>query len=133
MDLIQALRERLERLPKVIEAQVPGGIRLAAPDPDGFAIEILDGPDEWTVFLGDGAFHDHFDTADEALSFVVWCYSGKARLREFSRGNIPSGAVLESLEDNTWSAVSEMKLIFVPFWRARTESVFRNPSLLKAR
>lgn len=132
MDLIQALTEKLERLPKLIPAEMPGGIRFAAPDANGFAVEVLEGDSEWTVFLGEVGFHEHFETGEEALNFVIWCYSGDACIRETWRGDSPSSAVLEAREDDACSAVSRTQMIFVPFWRARREIVRRNPNLLKS-
>jgi hypothetical protein len=126
-----ALIERLKRHPELIYREIPGGVRIEPPGPGGFAVEVRGGGGEWTVFLGDAGFHETFDSGEEALNFVAWCYSGEARVREVWRGGSPAKAALEACQDGTWRCVSETGFIFVPFWRRRREVVLENPNLLK--
>ena len=39
------------------------GTRIASPIPTGFAIEVVPGDEEWTVYLGEAGFHEHFEPA----------------------------------------------------------------------
>ena len=82
--------------------------------------------------LGNAGFHESFTSAEEALNFIAWCYSGAARVREVWRGGLPQKAILEALENGDWRSVSETRFMFVPFWRDRREVVLENPSLLKS-
>lgn len=131
MDPIAELKTKLAGHSKLEFDEVLGGIRIHPPVPNGFAVEVHDDSDSWTVFLGNAGFHETFDTAEETLEFVAWCYSGEARVREVWRGDSPAKSVLEVFEDGKWRSTSETTLIFVPFWRRRRETILANPNLLK--
>jgi hypothetical protein len=105
-------------------------LRVEAPSADGFAVEVRHEGEEWTVYLGRGGWHQHFDDPEEALNLIAWCYSGEARVREVWRGSLLQKAILEARENGGWRSVSETGLIFVPFWRMRREIVLNNPNLL---
>ena len=131
MDSLEELIEKLERRRDLAWTRVPGGVRIEPPSPEGFAVEVHEGETEWTVFLGNAGFHEAFDTGEEALQFVAWCYSGEARVREIWRGDTPSWSALEAREGDGWRRESSTRFIFVPFWRQRREVVLENPNLLR--
>jgi hypothetical protein len=108
------------------------GVRIEPPDPSGFSVTFVAGEDASgaTVFLGEGGYHEHFDTGEEALEFVAWCYSGEARIRESWRGNLPAKVKLEAQRDGVWTECGTWGLLFTPFWRRKTERVLHNPNLM---
>ena len=130
MDLRTALIEKLKRHPELLFSDSPGGVRIEAPTPHGFAVDIRGQDQNWTVYLGDAGFHEDFETSEDTLSFVAWCFSGMARLREVWRGTSPVKSVLEAYEDGEWRFVSETGFIFTPFWRQQRNIILENPNLL---
>lgn len=130
MDPRMALIEKLQRHPELAYSEAPAGVRIEPPSSSGFAVELRIDDNEWTVFLGNAGFHQVFNSAEEVLNFIAWCYSGTARVREVWRGNSPQRAFLEAREDGDWRSVSETGFILVPFWRERREVVLENPNLL---
>ncbi|MGL5839578.1 MAG: hypothetical protein ACRCY3_13855 [Sphingorhabdus sp.] len=130
MDVITALAEKLAKHPELEWTKEDQGFRLKAPRPDGFAVELRNEGDEWTVYLGSGGWHQHFDDPEKALNFIAWCYSGEARVREVWRGTLLQKAILEAHENGGWRSISETGLIFAPFWKERHEVVLENPNLL---
>ena len=131
MDPRDLLLDKLKRHPELVHREIPGGLRIEAPSPTGFAIELRGDEHGWTVWLGNAGFHEDFQAADEVLDFVAWCYSGEARVRELWRGTMPERSILEACEDGAWHEVAATVFVFVPFWRRRTEVVLRNPNLLE--
>ena len=131
MNATLALIEKLQKHPELAYSETPGRVRIEPPSAKGFAIELLSDGTLCTVFLGSAGFHESFDTTEEALNFIAWCYSGEARVREVWRGNRPQKAILEAHENGDWRPVSETGFLFVPFWRERREFVLENPILLK--
>lgn len=130
MDPIAELKIKIAGHSKLDFDDLPSGIRIHPPVPNGFAVEVHDDTDAWTVYLGNAGFHETFDTSEETLQFVAWCYSGEARIREVWRGRSPAKSVLEVFENGTWCITSETRFIFVPFWRRRREMILENPNLL---
>lgn len=130
MDAITALAEKLAKHPELEWTRGDQWLRVDAPSDDGFAVELRHEGDEWTVYVGSGGWHQHFDDPEEALNLIAWCYSGEARVREIWRGSLPQKSILEARENAGWRSVSETGLIFAPFWRKRREVVLENPNLL---
>jgi hypothetical protein len=107
-------------------------MRINAPDPDGFAVELERQGEEFTIYLGNGGWHRHFDDPTEVLEFVAWCFSGRVRLREIRRGASIQKAVLEALGNGRWEEEATTGYFFVPFWRKKRELILQNPDLLSA-
>jgi hypothetical protein len=131
MDPHQTLLQRLLRYPELKYKEQPGWLRIEAIEPNGFAVELRGGKSSWTVYLGNGGYHETFDSGDEVLDFVAWCYSGEARLREFWRGTVPQKSILEGLQDGDWREISTTGYFLVPFWQKSRVVVLQNPCLLK--
>jgi hypothetical protein len=131
MDARTALLEKLRQHPELAYSETPDSVRIEPPSAKGFAVELRKDDEEWTVFLGNAGFQEAFSSAEEVLSFIAWCYSGEARVREVWRGTSPQKAFLEAYESGQWRSVSETGFIFVPFWRERREVILENPNLLK--
>jgi hypothetical protein len=130
MDPHHALLQRLPRHPTLKYKEKLGWLRIEAPLPNGFAVELHSGEAEWTVYLGEGGFHETFASADEVSNFIAWCFSGEARLREIWRGTLPQKVMLETLVDGDWCEVSMTGYLLVPFWLSRREVILTNPCLL---
>ena len=131
MDPRPALIERLKQHPELTYREASGSVRIDPPSSEGFAVELRSDQRGWTVFVGNAGFHEAFTSAEEALDFIAWCFSGAARLREAWRGGVPEKVVLEALVDGKWDFVSETGFFLVPFWRRRREVLLTNPNLLK--
>jgi hypothetical protein len=56
MDPRVALMERLEQHSELAYREAPGFLRIEAPSPNGFAVELRSDDLEWTVFLGNPGF-----------------------------------------------------------------------------
>ena len=131
MDPRTALIERLEQHPGLTYRVAPDCVRIEPPSPAGFAVELRSHHRQWTVFLGNAGFHETFTSAEDALDFIAWCYSGTARVREVWRGSMPEKVVLEAHVDGKWDFASETGFFLVPFWRKRREVVLVNPDLMR--
>lgn len=124
------LAAKLKGHPVLKVFELPQGIRIDSPGPEGFAVHVYGEQDHWTVYLGDGGFHDEFSDPQEVLNFAAWCYSGEARLREIRRGKVVQKCVLEAHSDGEWRPESTTGFFFFPFWLPKREAVFQNPNLL---
>ena len=129
MDPITALAEKLARHPELRWTRGDDWMQVDAPSPTGFAVEFRHEGDEWTVYLGSGGWHQHFDDSAEALELIAWCYSGDARMRETYRGKILQKSALEGLVNGSWQSVSLTGYLAF-FWRTKTEVVLQNPNIL---
>ena len=131
MNLYDVLAKKIDDHPVLKCVSWPNGIRIEAPNADGFAVQVWGGDNDWTVSVGDGgAWHEQLSESDDVLNFVAWCYSGEARLREARRGNWVQTAILEAHSVDGWYEESRVVYPFVPFWRKTRETVFHNPDLL---
>jgi len=131
MDPHRALLLKLQQHPELKHMEVPGKIRIEAPDDRGFAVELHSAKGAWVVYLGEAGFHERFSSPDEVMNFIAWCYSGEARIREFWRGNWLQKAVLEAFQDGTWLEETLTGHFIVPFWLQRREIIRTNPNLLR--
>lgn len=125
------LVDKLKRHPELRYSERPGQVRVEAPEPNGFALELHSSHDCWTVYLGEAGFHETFSSADEVMNFIAWCYSGGARVREFWRGSSPQKAILEAYEDGDWQEISLTGYFVFQFWMEQKEIVFTNPKILR--
>jgi hypothetical protein len=131
MDPHLTLVDKLKRYPELKHSERPGRVRVEAPEPNGFALELHSGHDGWTVYLGEAGFHETFSSADEVLNFIAWCYSGEARVREFWRGSSPQKAILEAYQGDDWREISLTGYFVLQFWLEQQVRVFTNPKILR--
>jgi hypothetical protein len=130
MDPTRTLIEKLKKRPELSHTEIPGGVRIEPMGPVGFAVELHGEEDGWTVYLGEGGFHESFETGEEALDFIAWCYSERPRLREVWRGPSLARAILEVHENGQWRCSAETVFFFVPIWRRRREEIRQNQPLV---
>lgn len=130
MHILDDLEQELTGYPGLNWTRGDHWIRIERPVSDGFAVEVQDVEGTYTIFLGDGGWHRHFDDRREALEFIIWCYSGQARLREIWRGNMLQKSILEGCHDGSWREISVVGYVFVPFWKQKSEVVWENPNRL---
>jgi hypothetical protein len=131
MNLLTIITQKLDGHPVLMCVKWADGIRIDAPDAEGFAVQVFGTSNGWTVRLGEGgAWHEQFSNSNDVLNFVAWCYSGKARLREARRGKWLQAAILEAHGADGWYEESRVVYPLVPFWRPKRETVFLNPDLL---
>lgn len=132
MDPRCTLREKLKGHPELRWTEADDFIRIEPLRPDGFTVALGPQGDEWVVYLGEGGFHQAFESADEALNFVAWCFSGECRLREVRRGTRVQKCIVEAKDDGDWQTVLTTGFFLFAPWHRRVEAVFQNPNLLKA-
>ena len=130
MEPIQQLTERLAQHPELKFSATATFVRVEAPSTDGFSVSFYSSSKGYTVHF-DG-WHEHFDSADEALECVAFAYSGQCRLAISYRGRVAVRWVLEFMNDGTWQAESEVGHFFVPFWLPPRVVYRQNPHLLTA-
>lgn len=129
MDAVATLIEKLGKRPELRWASGEDWVRIEPPSTNGFTVELRHEGEEWTVYLGSGGWHQHFDDPADALELIAWCYSGDARVREVYRGQVLQKSVLEGFADGTWNTISVTGYL-APFWQKRSEAILENPNLL---
>lgn len=129
VDAVAALADKLARRADLLWSRGDQWVRIDAPRSNGFAVELRHEGDEWTVYLGSGGWHQHFDEPKEALALIAWCYSGDARVREVYRGDVLQKSILEGFVEGAWESIS-LTRYFAPFWRKRTEVLLENPNMI---
>ena len=99
-------------------------IRYVPPDASGFEAVLSHGDDEFIVsFAG---WHEHFDSADEALRCFMFGLSRRCRLRVLSRGSFDYRWFVQARREDGWVDDSETGLLLFPFWLRRRERYLQN-------
>jgi hypothetical protein len=130
MDPIQELTEKLAKHPELSFSATRTSVRVAPPSSVGFSVSFHASSRGYVVYF-DG-WHEHFDSAAQALECFAFAYSGKCRLAVTYRGRIPVKWVLEYMEEGRWQVDSEVGHFLIPFW-LRPQVVYKqNPNLLSA-
>jgi len=127
---LEALLSKLRRYPELRYRLIPGGVRIEAPNPGGFAITFQGEGTDWLVAFGEGGLHEHFERAEEALDFVAFGLSDRCRLRE-TRTCFLQKAAVEMRERDGWTLVHEVGAPRIAFRRRRSQVVLQN-TLLKS-
>lgn len=126
MDVFKRIHERLLAYP---ELNVQAGslqIVVDAPSADGFEVSLMIVDGEYTV--GYAGWHEHFQSADEAIACFFYGLFGDCRLKVVLRGADEYRWSLENRRGSEWNMVSVTGLLFFPFWR-RKRTVYRRNAL----
>ena len=118
--LVARAKRRLARWPEVVYNATPAVLRVSAPHPDGFAIQLQEHRKRYVVRF-DG-WKRTFDRDDDALDCLELGLSDSCRLAVTCRGATPVAWTLESREFGMWVPHRRTRRRLVPFWRPeRTE------------
>jgi len=93
---------------------------------DEHAIKIQGVGDEFIVFAEE--WHEHFDGAEEVLTFVRGLLSGTIEVAVKFRGPTPVGHQVHALEGGVRRVVSASGCLLSPFWRKKTIRILRYAS-----
>jgi|SRR5215471_16175414 len=128
MDIIGEVKARLAKHPDVRYQSGRDFVSIPPQDPDGFTVRIDIDRSGFTV--GFDGWHEHFDSAEDALECFARGLSDACRLEVEFRGRIETKWIDQSLEDGCWVSDSEVGLIFIPFW-LRKKIVHRQNHLIQ--
>ncbi|MEM9542361.1 MAG: hypothetical protein AAGA60_23065 [Cyanobacteria bacterium P01_E01_bin.42] len=124
MNAIQFMRERLSKYPDISFEVTENSICVAPTNENGFSISMYVDRDEYEVYFE--GWHENFQKPEQALECFAFGLSNSCRLKVIRRGNTPCQWTLESLENGTWIPDSQVGLLLVPFWRAKTVIYLQN-------
>lgn len=124
MDVIAEARRRLSERPELKVTEKRDHIEVAAPRKGGFTVALAVEPNGFDVYFA--GWHEHFDSAREALNCFMYGLLGDCRLRVHYRGNTAHRWTLEQRRDGQWLREGTTGLILYPFWRRRREVVLSN-------
>jgi hypothetical protein len=125
VDAIAELKRRLAGRPElVLTERPPDYIEVAAPVSGGFRVALAVEQAGYTVHFA--GWHEHFESAREALNCFTYGLLGKCRLRVLYRGSTAYKWTLEHFRDGRWVAEGTTGSILFPFWRRRREVILSN-------
>ncbi len=127
MDPIQVIKSRLHKHPHLRFRESPNAIEVEAPCESGFSVGFTAEPDEFTVHFE--GWHEHFETAEEALNCFAMGLTCEIRLAITYRGASPVRYVLQYRDGDSWSDDSTTGLILQPIWRRARTELRENPPL----
>ena len=128
MSLINEIKNKLQKHPSLNYSESENSITIHTPNIEsGFDISLYIDRGEYKAYtVAFGNWHGEFDTEEEAGEFVAFGLSSECRMRELARGSIPYKWIIESLQDGKWAMEQESGLLFFPFWKKKTETIYQN-------
>ena len=124
VDAIAEARARLERLAGLRFTETADSIEVVPADSSGFPVALFVEPKGFAVHFG--GWHEHFESARDAVNCFSYGLRGDCRLRVVSRGSTPYRWTLEHRKAGQWVADSTTGSLLFPFWRRRREALLRN-------
>ncbi|MBK6980714.1 MAG: hypothetical protein IPH30_03675 [Betaproteobacteria bacterium] len=124
MDALAEIRTRLLKYPALRVEESENSITVLPLDSAGFPVSIHVADEE--VVVAFAGWHEHFESAEEALDCFAFGLSRECRLKVFTRGGFAYRWTVESLENGNWAEDSTTGLLFFPFWRRREVVYFQN-------
>jgi hypothetical protein len=124
IDALEAARGRIDEIPNSRIHETSDSIEVTPAEPSGFSVRLNIKDGGYVVHMG--GWHEHFDTAEEALNCFSFGLSSSCRLRVEFHGSRPTRWRMEAERDGDWIPDSETGALLVPFWRQRRIGVFRN-------
>ena len=124
MDAIAEVKRRLQALPGLAFTQTADSIEVAPSNRSGFPVALTVEPKGFTVYFG--GWHEHFESAREAVNCFSYGLRGDCRLRISYRGSTPYKWTLEHRREGQWVAESTTGSFLIPFWRRRQETLLSN-------
>ena len=128
MSLINEIKDKLEKYPSLNYSESENRLTIHTPNKEtGFDISLYIDIGEYTAYtVAFGNWHGQFDSEEEAGEFVAFGLSSDCRMRELTRGNSPYKWVIESFQNGKWVMEQETGLLFIPFWKKKTEKIYQN-------
>lgn len=129
-DPLMILQARLLAYPQVRYTASSGQVVIHPLGPTGFGVALTRRRDQWVVHC-DG-WHEAYPSADEALKVALLALSPASRLVVSQRGSFRHRWRFEIRDHAEWRPVSEVGLLFYPFWRKPTLVTLQNRVLQAA-
>lgn len=123
------LEQRLRKHPELAYERTGSCVSVQAPSAQGFSVSFHAAPNEFTVHFE--GWHEHFETAGEALECFAFAFSGQCRLWVVYYGSRPVRWALQCRKDGSWVSDSDVGCLLFPFWRRRRVEYLYNPRLLE--
>lgn len=123
MDAIAEVKRRLQASGLTF-TETADSIEVAPSNPSGFPVALFVEPKGFAVHFG--GWHEHFESAREAVNCFSYGLRGDCRIRVVYRGRTPCKWTLEHHREGQWVAESTAGSFLIPFWRRRRETVLRN-------
>ena len=92
---------------------------------EGFSVSLVNEGNQFTVTYDNG-WHEHFESAEDALNCFGFGLSEKCRLKIRLAGSLAYKWTVEYSEEDRWFEDSTTGLMFFPFWRRRHTLYRRN-------
>ena len=130
MDAIQHLRKRLSECFRPVPFETgEHDIRVMPADDSGFEVNLVRVGDEGECEVYFDAWHEVFDSEEEAVRYFLSGLSGECRIRVDSRGGFDHKWTLEAKHGDAWVAYSTTGTLFFPFWRKKEVRYLQNRHL----
>ncbi len=124
MGFLDRVKQQLSRYEGLHFEESEGGIDIAPASPSGFSLRVEGG--DGFFLVGYEAWHEHFDSEDEALRCLAFGLSLDCRLKVVKRSGKAYRWTVEVQEEGEWKGFSTTGLIFFPFWRPRSTVFLSN-------
>lgn len=124
MDVIEQINRKFSRYPEVSLDVQAKTISATLPQKDSFKISLYTGEDEYIVSF-DG-WHEHFESAVDALNCFAFGFCEECRLVVYARGGFRYKWVMEYYEDGRWREDSRTGLLIFPFFLPKRIQILQN-------
>lgn len=133
MSVVDEIKEKLQKYPHVRYEVTEHSIVVFPTSESGFEVSLYfndrDAVEPFNVFFK--GWHEAFTTQEEALECFALGLSVGCRLKELSRGGEPYMWTVEYRDDWSWRSDSTTTtLLFVAFWKSKTERYLQNNLIL---
>lgn len=124
LDPIAEIERKLAAYPAVRHLREGDSIAIEPVNENGFAISLHPSRDGWLVAFG-SRFHEHFETAEDALSFIAFGLSDSCRLREIHFPFLVR-ALVDRRNGETWISIYETGSLARPIPQRPRHRTFQN-------
>ncbi len=129
MDVIQKIKEKLEKYPDVSFEETASDITILPKDSSGFLVNLW--KDDREIIVSFEAWHEHFDRSDEAeaLNCFAFGLSEHCRLKVYSKDGKDYRWTLQTkdLETNEWHfGGTTMVFRLIKFWKRKQVRYLQN-------
>lgn len=124
MSALDAIRTKLKKYPQVRFVEDINSIVVLPVDDSGFPVSFFVEANEYVV--GFDGWHEHFESEDEAYECFALGLSDVCRLRVERRGDLTVKWTAEHNDASEWRVLGSTGLLFVPFWRKKSEEFLTN-------
>lgn len=126
MNVIQQLKERLSEYQGFDIEETKNRIKVIPIAEDGFIVSLEIKENNYMVSYD--AWHEHFQTSDEAMNTFMFRLSGTCRLKLSYAGEQPVKWLLETKDRTQWvtHGIAAQGSIFYPFWKRKSVRYLSN-------